>query len=79
MVKEKKEVRSGEWSENEIQLLMEIFPNSRTLDVAKRLARSIGSVKKKAGKLEIRKTEEHRKRLVVENRKWWALKKKQRK
>jgi hypothetical protein len=47
------------WTENELQLLRELYPALRTDEVAARLSRAVGSVNSKAYELGLKKTEEH--------------------
>lgn len=51
-------MRPGEWFTEDIQYLIEHYPNMKTADIAASLNRSVGSISTKAYKLGIKKTPE---------------------
>lgn len=60
-------VRMPRWSEPEIELLRELYPDTPNLDIAKRIGRSEKSVVSKAHDLGLKKSSERLKRMGREN------------
>jgi len=59
----KKKLVKGSWSKSEVALLRKLFPNNPTAKVAARLGRSLGTVKKKASRVGLKKTKKYMKSL----------------
>jgi len=59
----KKKLVKGLWSKSEVVLLRKLFPNNPTAKVAARLERSLGTVKKKASRIGLKKTKKYLKSL----------------
>jgi hypothetical protein len=59
----KKKVTKGSWSKSEVALLRKVFPNNPTAKVAKRLGRSLDTVKKKASRMGLKKSKKYMKSL----------------
>ena len=55
----KKKVVKGLWSKSEVALLRKLFPSNPTAKVATRLGRSLGTVKKKASRMGLKKTKKY--------------------
>ena len=51
----------GPWSKSDTSLLRKLFPGNSTARVAVRLARPVEAVKKKAYRMGLRKSKNHRK------------------
>lgn len=62
-----KGIKMPRWTEEEVARLCTLFPDMGNRDIAIRLGRSEKSVTSKANKLGLRKTEEHRRRVALEN------------
>ncbi len=59
----KKKIKKGIWTKNDLALLRKLFPGSPTADVAARLGRPTEAVKKKASRMELRKSKKYMKSL----------------
>ena len=59
----KKEVVKGLWSKSEVALLRKLFPSNPTAEVASRLGRSPDTVKKKASRMGLKKSNKYLKSL----------------
>jgi hypothetical protein len=59
----KKKLVKGLWSKSEIALLKKLFPSNPTAKVATNLGRSIGTVKKKASRMGLKKSKKYMKSL----------------
>jgi len=59
----KKKLVKGLWSKSEVSLLKKLFPNNPTAKVAAGLGRSLDTVKKKASRIELKKTKKYLKSL----------------
>ena len=55
----KKKLVKGLWSKSEVSLLKKLFPNNSTAKVAARLGRSTDTVKKKASRMELKKSKKY--------------------
>ena len=60
---EKKQLVIGLWSKSDVALLKKLFPNNRTATVAAKLGRSLDTVKKKASRMGLKKSEKYLKSL----------------
>ncbi|MHC4426345.1 MAG: hypothetical protein ACYSYV_09635 [Planctomycetota bacterium] len=59
----KKKLVKGLWSKSEVALLRKLFPSNSTAKVAARLGRSLDTVKKKASRMELKKSKKYLKSL----------------
>ena len=59
----KKKLVKGLWSKSEIALLKKQFPSNPTAQIAKKLGRSLDTVKKKASRMGLKKSKKYLKTL----------------
>ncbi len=59
----KKKLKKGFWSKDDIKLLKKLFGSNPTSEVAKQLGRPVDAVKKKASRMELRKSKKYMKSL----------------
>jgi hypothetical protein len=59
----KKKLVKGLWTKSEVTLLTKLFPSNPTAEVASRLGRSLDTVKKKASRIELKKSKKYMKSL----------------
>ena len=59
----KKKLIKGLWSKSEVALLRKLFPSNPTAQVAAKLGRSTDTVKKKASRMELKKSKKYMKSL----------------
>ena len=59
----KKKLTKGTWTKDDLKLLKKEFGNTSTADVAKKLGRPLDAVKKKASRMELRKSKKYMKSL----------------
>lgn len=65
MVKMKKasKSRKGSWTQGDLKLLTDKFPNMPTAQIASKLGRAVDAVKKKASRMGLRKSKKYLKAL----------------
>jgi hypothetical protein len=59
----KKKLKKGVWTKDDLKLLKKLFTSSATADVAAKLGRPTEAVKKKASRMELRKSKKYMKTL----------------
>jgi hypothetical protein len=52
----KRKTARGTWSARDVNLLVKLFPNAPTADIAKKLKRKTDAVKKKASRMGLKKS-----------------------
>ncbi|MHC4638390.1 MAG: hypothetical protein ACYTBP_07820 [Planctomycetota bacterium] len=59
----RKKAVKGTWTKADITLLRKMFPNNPTAAVAKKLKRGLDAVKKKASRMNLRKSKSYMKKI----------------
>lgn len=60
---------SEKWSDDEINFLIENYPNNKNKDLSKKMNRSLDSINRKSSSLGLKKTKEHKSKILSERNK----------